>query len=77
MICFVNQLITPNLKNEQNFKKSLKKDLKSSVLKFQLGVSMFQFQVSFLTFEVSDRSLEVRRTCVNCFDCNSNSRDRN
>ena len=60
MICFVNQLITPNLRNKQNFKIKAKKEDLEIFLKFQLGVSKFQFKILFLNFEVSDQSFEVR-----------------
>ena len=53
MIFFVNQQVTLDLENKQNFK-GLKEGLKI-FLKFQLGVSKFQFKVSFLNFEVSDQ----------------------
>ena len=58
MICFVNQLIAPNLENKKKLSnKGLNKDL--FFLMFQTGVSMFQFKVSYFNFEVSDQSFKV------------------
>ena len=60
-ICYVNQLITPNLRNKRNLKIKLSKKIRN-FFKFQLGVSKFQFKVSFLTFEVYDQSFKVMGT---------------
>ena len=59
MICFVNQVIPPSLKNKPNSKMKVSEKVLIFFLKFELGVSKFQFKVSFLNFEVSDQSFEV------------------
>ena len=59
MICFVSQLITSNLENEQNFKK----------IRISFLVSTWSFEVSiedsFPYIEVSDRCSDVRGARTN------------
>ena len=59
VVCFVNQVITPNLKNKPILKWRSQGRFEN-FLKFQLGVLKFEFKVSFLNFEVYDHSFEVR-----------------
>ena len=67
MICSVNQVITPNLKNKPNSKIKVTREI-CIFRSFNLEFPSFKFEVSFLSFEVSVQSFNVPWACLNRFD---------